>query len=227
MSEQQHAELFAAWLERQLTAEQQQQFEALCVSNEAFSARVEQANHLRLTSDEWQAEPLPNWAKESTFETANSAPWWQSPKLSFASLACSVCAIIMVLGGFQVSVQDGQLSMGFNQGLTPSDVDLLVQQRMDSYHQDQQQLFAQYADALNAQQQQSGAQLTEYLLSSSRQERREDFAELIKFINEQRNEDQVYYARQLNDLQQEIYANNGIRSNIPIISTDTSQSPNE
>ncbi|MDM7861872.1 hypothetical protein QTP81_14815 [Alteromonas sp. ASW11-36] len=227
MSEQQHAELFAAWLEGQLTAEQQQQFEALCVTDAAFSARVQQANQLRVSAEEWQSEPVPSWAKAATFEQSYSLPWWQSPKLSVLSFACSVCAIFMVLGGFQVSVQDGQLSLGFKQGLTSTEVELLVQQRMDSYQENQQQLFAQYADALNAQQQQNGAQLTEYLLSSSRQERREDFAELIKFINEQRNEDQVYYARQLNDLQQEIYANNGIRSNIPSISTDASQSPNE
>jgi len=62
-----------------------------------------------------------------------------------------------------------------------------------------------FTQSLQEQQLSTSTQLTNYLLASSRQERKEDFGELIKFINEQRSDDQVYFARQLNQLQQEIY----------------------
>ena len=126
-----------------------------------------------------------------------------------------------------MSVQDGRLSMGFSSGLSVEQVNVLVEQRLTDYQATNQAMFAQYVDAITTQQQQSSAQLTEYLLSSSRQERREDFAELIKFINEQRSDDQIYYAKQLNNLQKEIYAQGAIRTAIPTMSTGESPMPNE
>jgi hypothetical protein len=59
---------------------------------------------------------------------------------------------------------------------------------------------------MGQQQMDASTQLTQYLLGASRKERREDFAELIKYVNEQRGDDQLFYARQLNKLQKDIYA---------------------
>lgn len=226
MSEQLKSEIFAAWLDGALSPEQQQQFEQFCVEDSAFSERVEQANQLNMLSEVGIDAEVPQWNKEATFEFTKTH-WWQSPKLSVASLAFSAFAVVMALSGLSVNVTDGQMTIAFNKGLTTQQVDQLVQAQLDDYQQTNQQMFAQYVDALNSQQQKSSAQLTEYLLSSSRQERREDFAELIKFINEQRSDDQVYYARQLNKLQQEIYAQSGVRLSVPTISADQSQSPQE
>jgi dTDP-D-glucose 4,6-dehydratase len=64
-----------------------------------------------------------------------------------------------------------------------------------------------YTQTMQQQQMDTSTQLTQYLLGASRKERREDFAELIKYVNEQRGDDQLFYARQLNKLQQDIYAN--------------------
>jgi hypothetical protein len=75
---------------------------------------------------------------------------------------------------------------------------------------------------MQKQQLQTSTQLTEYLLTSNRQERREDFAELLKFVNQQRYDDQIFYARQLNDLQDEINIQTGFRVDTVIPVSDIS-----
>ena len=227
MSEQQKSELFAAWLEGTLSSEQQQAFERLCVDDEAFSKQVEQANQFNLVAEHLTEVEVPDWDMQATFSRPETLRWWQSPAWGISSMACSVFAVLLVVSGFNVSVHEGRLSMGFSSGLSADQVNLLVEQRITDYQQSNQAMFAQYVDALTSQQQQSSAQLTEYLLSSSRQERREDFAELVKFINEQRSDDQIYYAKQLNNLQQEIYAQGGVRTAIPTLNSGQDPMPNE
>ncbi|WP_100656012.1 hypothetical protein [Alteromonas flava] len=226
-NEEQKSELFAAWLDDRLSDQQRQAFERLCIEDEEFSSRVASANLLSNLSDNYVASSVPQWDKQSTFTNAQHTPWWQSPKLSLTSLACSAFAIVLTLSNVQVSVSEGTLSVGIADALNDSELNALVEQRIQAYQASNQAMFAQYVDALNQQQQESSVKLAEYLLSSSRQERREDFAELVKFINEQRSDDQVFYARQLNNLQQEIYAQNGIRANLPSLNTGASQLPNE
>lgn len=227
MSDQQKSALFAAWLDGNMSDEQQQQFERLCIEDEGFSQRVEQANQLNLISENFAEANVPSWDMHATFDAPEKLRWWQSPAWGVSSMACSVFAVLLVVSGFNMSVQDGRLSMGFSSGLSVEQVNVMVEQRLTDYQATNQAMFAQYVDAITTQQQQSSAQLTEYLLSSSRQERREDFAELIKFINEQRSDDQIYYAKQLNNLQKEIYAQGGIRTAIPTMSTGESPMPNE
>lgn len=227
MSEQQKSLIFGAWLAGELTTQQQNQFEQLCIEDKAFAERVEQANHINMMAEskpDWQQ---PEWDKEATFGFVEKSRWWQWQGLSAASFAFSAFAIVLVLTDFNLNLDDGRISIGFGQQFPEQQVNLLVQQKLDEYQENNQAMFAQYVDAIQSQQQQNGAQLTEYLLSSSRQERREDFAELIKFINEQRSDDQVFYARQLNNLQQEIYAQNGPRVGNSVVDPVNSQLPNE
>ena len=227
MSDQQQSLVFAAWLAGELSAQQQSQFEQYCIDDDAFAQRVEQANQLNIIAESTPDWQQPEWNKEATFGFVKATPWWQWQGLSAASFACSAFAIVLVISGFNLNVENGRVSMGFGQQLPEQQINLLVQQKLDEYQQTNQTMFAQYVDAIQSQQKQNGAQLTEYLLSSSRQERREDFAELIKFVNEQRSDDQVFYARQLNNLQQEIYAQNGARVNNPTADPINTQLPNE
>ena len=227
MSEQHKAQLFAAWLNDDLSAEQQVQFERYCIEDKDFAQRVEQATQITMLAENSHDLPVPDWNKDASFEHSPPVRWWQSQGLSAASFACSLFAIMLVVSGFNINVSNGRVSMGFGEQISEQQINELVQQKIDDYQQTNQAMFAQYVDAIQSQQQQSGAQLTEYLLTSSRTERREDFAELIKFINEQRSDDQVFYARQLNNLQQEIYAQNGLRSSIPAMGPTDAQLPNE
>lgn len=205
MPELQNAELLAAWLEGTLDDEQRRRFEALCIEDQAFAAQVEAANQFSLSADNYVPSEVPQWDRNATFAGPEKARWWQWGGLPALSFTTSAMAIVMVLTGTQIKVDSGSITLTFNQRVSERQVEQLVQQRLDSFALRQQESLNTYAQALQQQQTDTNTQLTEYLLSSSRQERREDFAELIKFINQQRSDDQVFYARQLNKLQREIY----------------------
>ena len=199
-------QLLAKWLENKLSDNEREQFEYLCLHDESFSQHVETANSVSFTAQQFEQSDIPAWDMESTFIATEQPKWWQWSGLPAVSMAMSAMAMVMVVTGFSIEVEDGRIAMGFSSGPSQSELAAIVDEKVADYQKSNQAMFSQYVDALTTQQQQSSAQLTEYLLSSSRQERREDFAELIKFINEQREDDQRFYARQLNSLQQEIYS---------------------
>ena len=199
--------LLGAWLEGTLTPEQREAFETLCSEDEEFSRQVEAANMMMMQAEGYQDQAVPNWEREATFSQPEKARWWQWQGLPAFSMATSALAIVMVLTGVQVKVTDGAMTISFADVQTPQEVELVMAEKLNDFQQSQQLALASYAQALQQQQTDANTQLTNYLLNSSRQERREDFAELVKFINQQRNDDQLFYARQLNKLQQEIYAN--------------------
>lgn len=214
MSEHDKIELLSLWLEGKLRPEQQQAFAQLCLQDANFAKQVEQANHFQLMSETNKVEAVPDWNKDATFKHVGKKPWWQWEGLPAISMACSVFALVMVLTGFNLDYQDGRFSVGFgalkkSNTLAQADIEDIVTAQVQQYQRANQALLSQYLDAMQDQQLQNSAQLTEYVLTSSRQERREDFAEFIKFINQQRQDDQVFYARQLNDLHDEINNRSG------------------
>lgn len=232
MSEQDKIDLFSAWLEGSLNSQQQQAFEVLCAKDKDFAQRVEQANFANMLNDSTAQVAAPVWNKEQSFNRAilpsSSKAWWQWQGFSVGAFACSAVALFLVTTGFSVQNVDGRLSMGFdNKHVSSAEIDALVAARIEDYQQANQALLAQYLESMQAQQLQNSTQVTEYLLSSSRKERREDFAELVKFINQQRRDDQVFYARQLNELEQQIQPNYlGSSLNNPVI-PDTDIAINE
>ena len=202
--------LFGQWLDNALTEDERNAFEDLCVSDADFAARVATATQLNVAAEQFCPPPMPAWDKNATFIAPDKPKWWQWQGLPAVSMAMSAAAMVMVLSGFSVQVQEGRVTLGFAQsapaGPSEAEVAALVADRINDYQQANQAMFTQYVNALQQQQQESSTQLAQYLLKSSRQERREDFAELVQFINQQRDDDQRYYARQLTHLQREINA---------------------
>lgn len=206
MSDHQAEQLFAKWLEGTLSEQEQRDFESLCIQDASFAERVETANQVMFTAEQFPDMPIPAWDMHSTMPVSEKTSWWHWRGLPALSMACSVVAILMVTTGFSVSRHNGTVTMGFGNHVDEQTINQVVTARLKEYQDVNQKMFAQYVAALHTQQQENSSQLTQYLLTSSRQERREDFAELIKFINEQRDDDQRFYARQLNSMQQEINA---------------------
>ena len=200
--------LLAQWLENSLTQDERAAFEALCIKDAEFARQVEAATQLNVAVEQFSPPPMPAWDKDATFIAPDKPKWWQWQGLPVMSMAMSAAAMVMVISGFSVQVDNGRITMGFgqmtSQGPTEAEVAALVSEKLKDYQQANQAMFTQYVNALQQQQQDNSAQLAQYLLASSRQERREDFAELVQFINDQRNDDQRYYTRQLNQLQREI-----------------------
>lgn len=213
MNLQEKEALFAAYIEGELTPDQQATFNALCESDNEFAERINNSNTFKHYATAFRAPTPPRWNKESTFfEQEKSKGWLQSFSLSGFAVAMSACALLTVLTGAQISIKDNGVALTFAHETNASDVDALVSQKVaealgeqrEYYQVANQQLFKEYAQALSTQQQQSSAELTQYLLTSSREERKQDFSELLKFINDQRIDDQRFYARQFSKLQDEI-----------------------
>ena len=198
-----HAELMSAWLDNKLTDQQRQQFEVLCAENSEFAEQVKLVNQISFHAQDYQQQVPRDWNKQATFDSQFQRKWWQWQGLPAFSTALSMLAIVLVISGFEVRLEQGAMTFSFNR---PSqNVDQQVAQKLVEFKRQQQQVMTAYAKSLQEQQLATSTQLTNYLLSSSRQERKEDFAELIKFINQQRDEDQVFFARQLNQLQNKIH----------------------
>jgi hypothetical protein len=129
------------------------------------------------------------------------------PSLSFAT---SMLAIVMVLTGLQVRTDEGAMTISFAgkqaEKQRSQEIEKLVNDKLAEFQTTQQLALTNYTQTMQQQQMDTSSQLTQYLLGASRKERREDFAELIKYVNEQRGDDQLFYVRQLNKLQQDIYA---------------------
>lgn len=200
-------QLFALWAEEQLGESQQHEFEQRCLQDEDFAKQVETFNIFAMQSEQYHTNDVPNWDRESTFDMPQKAKWWQWQGLPTLSFATSMLAIVMVLTGLQVRMDDGAMTISFAGKQSSQEIDRLVNDRLAEFQQAQQLALTEYTQAMGQQQMDASAQLTQYLLGASRKERREDFAELIKYVNEQRGDDQLFYARQLNKLQQDIYAN--------------------
>lgn len=208
------SELLAIWMQGTLTAEQQQQFEKLCTENAEFASQVEVANQTSLLAQDYPAAEVPNWNRNASFDYQSPPKWWQWQGLPAFSSALSIVAILLVFSGFEASVENGKVTFGFQS--TNTDVEQIVAQRLAEFKSEQNEALSHYAMSLREQQLDASTQLTKYLLASSRQERKEDFGELIKFINEQRNDDQIFYTRQLNQLQNAIYQGPNDKPWLPI-----------
>lgn len=202
--------LLAKWLDDGLTPDERQAFEKLCIDDSEFAEQVAAANQVSMMAEQFEQVAVPQWNKSSSFTMPEKARWWQWQGLPALSFSSSAAAIVMVLSGFQVSVDDGRMSFGFaRSGPSQQEIAAMVDDKLNQYQLANQEMFGKYVDAIALQQKESAAQLTQYLLSSSRQERREDFAEFVKFINQQRDDDQRFMARQLNHLKDEIDALEG------------------
>ena len=200
-------QLLGLWAEQQLNEQQRHEFEQRCVEDEAFAKQVETFNMFAMQSEHYQSDEVPSWDRASTFAAPEKAKWWQWQGLATLSFATSMCAIVMVLTGLQVSTDEGAMTISFAGKQSEQEIDRLVNDRLAEFQKNQQLALTNYTQTMQQQQIDTSTQLTQYLLGASRKERREDFAELIKYVNEQRGDDQLFYVRQLNKLQKDIYAN--------------------
>lgn len=197
--------LFGLWLENRLSPEQQRQFETWLAQDDALAERVALARQFQQAGEEYRPVAVPAWDPAALVpQSSYRQPWWGWLPLSFST---SLLAIVMVLLQVEIHWQQEGMMISFATKGREQEITAQVARRLQDFEQQQQQQLVRYVSELKETQQQANMQLANYLLSSSRSERREDFAELIKFVNEQRSDDQLYYARQLNQLQQQVLTN--------------------
>jgi hypothetical protein len=205
-SELSQEQLLGLWVEQQLNEQQRHEFESRCIEDPAFAKQVETFNMFSMHCEHYQSDEVPSWDSASTFDMPEKVKWWQWQGLPTLSFATSLLAIVMVLTGLQVRTHEGAMTISFAGKQNEQEIDRLVNDRLEEFQEIQQLALKSYTQTMQQQQMDTSTQLTQYLLGASRKERREDFAELIKYVNEQRGDDQLFYARQFNKLEQDIYA---------------------
>lgn len=199
---------FERWLEGKLSPAEQQQFEQQCQSDPLMADRLVMAKTAKRQVHAYEQRDVPQWNAAATFAVNNEPKGWFQWQSSL-SFAMSILAICMVLFKVEIQVNDGAMTLSFAGKQQQQQVEKLVSDKLDEFQQNQQLALADFSHTMQEQQKLNNAQLTNYLLTSNREERREDFVELIKFVNEQRSDDQLFFAKQINKLQDDIYANPG------------------
>ncbi|WP_416305457.1 hypothetical protein [Neptunicella sp. SCSIO 80796] len=197
---------FELWLEGKLNAAERQEFEQQCQTDPVMAERLATAKIARQQVQAYQTREVPRWDAAATFATSSEPRGWFQWQGSL-SFGLSILAICMVLFKVEIQVTDGAMTLSFAGKQQQQQVEKLVNDKLDQFQQNQQLALADFSQTMQDQQKLNNAQLTNYLLTSNREERREDFVELIKFVNEQRSDDQLFFAKQINKLQDDIYAN--------------------
>jgi len=130
------AALLAAWMDGQLSPEQREQFESLCSTDSEFANHIQIANQATLLANDYQTENVAEWDRSSTFAFDQPNKWWQWQGFPAFSTAMSVLALVLVVSGFEVRIENSAMTFSFQKS-TP-DIDTLVEQKMAKFRDDQQ-----------------------------------------------------------------------------------------
>jgi len=154
-------------------------------------------------------EKVPAWDRASGFEN-NKKSLWQWQGLPALSLAFSIFAIALVLFKVELVVQDNGVLLSFagnSTQLQEQKLAKLVDERLQSFAQEQQVVLANYAADIKVKQQDNNLQLASYIMGASRQERKEDIGDFIQYINAERKDEMLEHKIKYQALEQAIKYN--------------------
>ncbi len=151
-------------------------------------------------------QEVPNWDRSRGF-TRDKAPFWPWRGLPALSMVFSIFAVALVLFKVELVMQDDGILLSFsgnNSQLQEQKLLQLVDQKLQSYHQQQQVFLANYAEDIKAEQQDNNLQLVSYIIGAARQERKEDISDFMQYINAQRKDELLEQKIQYQQLEQAI-----------------------
>ncbi|MGB1262654.1 MAG: hypothetical protein ACPG52_07090 [Cognaticolwellia sp.] len=160
------------------------------------------AHQVEMTSD----EKVPSWDRASAFES-DKTPFWQWRGLPALSMAFSILAVALVLFKVELIVQDQGVLLSFggnNAQLQDEKVAKLVDEKLQSFAQEQQVVLANYAADIKVKQQDNNLQLASYIMGASRQERKEDISDFIQYINAERQDEKLEQSIKYQRLEEKI-----------------------
>jgi len=197
---------FSQWLEERTSQKNQNVKDDYLVKDTAWQERASTARYIANQVDEEQEYEVPHWDRGSAFESTK-ASWWQWSGLPVFSLAFSFFAIALVLLRVEVVVKPEGLMLSFfgkQQAIDDERIARLVDQKLQSFANEQQVVLANYAADIKEKQQESNLQLASYVMEASRQERKEDMNDFINYINDQRAEEQYTQKAKFQQLERAI-----------------------
>lgn len=160
------------------------------------AATCEQARALYHLGEQWQDRPVPPWHRA---RFAVKPPLRQTPWVSWAALATSCCAVLLVVFQLEVSTAGGlTISFGGSQG--ERHLQEAVAAALAAYRQEQAEaLDARLADFSEAQTVANRLQLSEWS-AKNREERRDDLDFIMSAWETQRFQDQRQINRRVDTL---------------------------
>ncbi len=170
-------------------------------------------HHVAMASD----EKVPAWDRASGFESDN-VPFWQWRGLPALSMAFSIFAVALVLFKVELAIQEQGVLLSFagnNAQLQEQKLARLVDEKLQSFAQEQQLVLANYAADIKVKQQDNNLQLASYIMGVSRQERKEDIGDFIQYINAERKDELLEYKIKYQELERAIkYSKANQRENV-------------
>jgi len=201
---------FADWLSNKTEQDKSQDNDLLNAENEEseslWQERMNTANYLAHHAGITADESVPDWDRSSGFIQEKNT-WWQWSGLPAVSLAFSFFAVALVLFKVEFVIQDQGLMVSFggsNQAIQDEKIAKLVDQKLQTFANEQQLILADYASDIQVKQQDSNLQLASYIMGASRQERKEDITEFINYVNDQRADQQYDQTMKFKQLEQKI-----------------------
>lgn len=199
------AEILAAWMEGHLTTSQREQFEHLMANDPDFSKRVETSHFLSMQAQDINPLDVPEWNKEDAFPIFKQRRWWQWEGFPALSTVLSVVAVMLVLLKVEFAFENEGLMISFAGKGRQQEIERTVAERLKQFEQQQAAYLLDNLAQIRQDQQIANASISQYVINTSREERRDEFAEFIQFINQQRSDDQLFYTRQINRLEAQLY----------------------
>lgn len=200
---------FSQWLDKKTsdsneTIENDQTFSV--GSGQQWEDRKNTANYLAHHAEIAELEDVPQWDRSAAF-TTDKKPWWQWSALPAISLAFSCFAVALVLLKVELVVKPEGVMLSFADGVRTSqnaDLERLIDQKLQTFANEQQVILANYAADIKVKQQESNLQLASYVIGASRKERKEDMNDFIQYINNQRADEQFDQNLKFKQLEQAI-----------------------
>lgn len=159
-------------------------------------------------------ENVPLWDRASTFK-GDKAPIWQWRGLPAVSMAFSIFAVALVLFKVELIIQENGVLLSFannNKQLQAQKVEQLIDQKLQTFAQEQQVILANYVADIKVKQQDNNLQLASYILGASRQARKEDINDFIQYINAQRKDELLDQKIKYQQLEQAIKYNKAYKT---------------
>lgn len=177
--------------------------------DKVWQQRKNTAHFIQHQADVIPEADVPHWDRASSFYS-EKVPFWQWRGLPALSMAFSMFAIALVIFKVELVMQDDGVLLSFagdKSQLQQQKMATFVDQKLQSFAQEQQVLLANYAADIKVQQQENNLQLASYIMGASRQERKEDISDFIQYINAQRKDELLDQKIKYQQLEQAIKYN--------------------
>ena len=137
-------------------------------------------HYVAITGD----ETVPAWDRSSGFES-DKAAFWQWRGLPALSMAFSIFAVALVLFKVELIIQEQGVLLSFagkNTQLQEQKLARLVDERLQSFAQEQQVVLANYAADIKVKQQDNNLQLASYIMAASDKSEKKILATLFNIL---------------------------------------------